>query len=188
MYRTFSMRSPTLTWIVSPSTIRTTVPSRAAADAAGVARSRRGRRSGQRRCATPPRCHPEWPGVNKWIPDELAHDRGRDSIQRQRPGGRPRRAIARRGVWGAMSGSPNKRNSVYPEHRVAERSELAVDERLLAPVGGSAVDDDVPVGPGQGALPRLPAVMMTPPVQEDLDVFLGGKLARKVLAKACLVA
>ena len=49
--------------------------------------------------------------------------------------------------------------------------------RLLAPFGGSAVDDHVAVAPGQGALPRLPALVATPAVQEHLDVFLRRELA-----------
>jgi len=68
---------------------------------------------------------------------------------------------------------------VYPEHRVAERAQLAVDEGLLAPIGGSAVDDDLPVGAGQRALQGFPAVVRTPAIQEHLDVFVWSRATMK---------
>jgi hypothetical protein len=67
------------------------------------------------------------------------------------------------------------------EHGVAERSELGVDEGLMAPVGGSPIDG-VSI-----AVCRAP-VATGSAVQEDRDVFLGFELPDEVFAQARLVA
>ena len=67
------------------------------------------------------------------------------------------------------------------EHRVAERPELSVDERLMAPLGATPLDD-------VALTVRCAPIATRPAIQEHLDIFLGRELALQVFAQACLVA
>src|SRR5262249_51306897 len=114
--------------------------------------------------------------------DAEARTSGRKSSgsHRRRGTTRPRCHSERTGVNNWVQPSGLERELLDAEHCVAERPELGVDERLMAPLGATPLDVALTV--------RYAPITTRSAIQEHLDIFLGRELPLQVFAQACLVA